>query len=287
LRTYLDCVPCFVKQTFDACRMVTSNEVIHEKVVRRVLAKTAQLSFDDSPPHMAREIHRIIRKECRNDDPYRTMKTHFNEFCLSLMPRLRKRISGSADPFETAVRIAIAGNIIDPGLSNTLDDARVTATIDDSLRRPLAINHLEALRDAVANAKRILYLGDNAGEIVFDRLLVEELPFERVTFAVRGKPIINDATREDARVAGLSDMVRVIDNGSDAPGTILNTCTQSFLRVFDHADVIIAKGQGNYETLNDVDRPLYFLLKAKCSVIAADLGCEIGSIVVKGTNVTH
>lgn len=283
MKICLDCVPCFVKQTLAACRMVTLDETVHERVVRAVLAKTAELSFDHSPPHMGREIHRMIRKECENDDPYREMKAHFNRLGIALLPELRKRVAVSADVFETAVRLAVAGNIIDAGLTNTLDDELVHSTIEDTLRRSFAVNHIAQLRAAVSKAERILYLADNSGEIAFDRIFIEELPFEHVTVAVRGNPIINDATREDAEAVGLTDLVRVIDNGSDAPGTILETCSRKFVQAFESADLIIAKGQGNYETLNDVERPIFFLLKAKCPVIAEDLGCELGSIVVKGT----
>ena len=139
---------------------------------------------------------------------------------------------------------------------------------------------LERLRRRVQETKSILYLADNAGEIVFDRLLIEQLPRDRVTVAVKGGPVINDATREDAEAAGLIDLVEVIDNGSDAPGTILEQCSPSFQRRFAEADLVIAKGQGNYETLNDVPREVFFLLKVKCPVIARDIACDLGHIAV-------
>jgi uncharacterized protein with ATP-grasp and redox domains len=285
MRIFLDCVQCFVKQTLDACRMVTPDEAVHERVLRTVLARAAGLSFDRSPPHMGREIHRIIREQTGDTDPYMEMKTRFNRLGMELLPRLRKRVVASPDPFETAVRLAIAGNIIDPGLTSRLNDDSVRETIEDSLRRHFAVNDLERLRVAVEGARRILYLGDNAGEIVLDRLLIEEIPFERATFAVRGKPVINDVTMQDAEDTGMTEIVRVIDNGSDAPGTILETCSRDFLRAFERSDVIIAKGQGNYETLSEIDQPIFFLLKAKCPVIARDIGCEVGSIVAKASGV--
>ncbi|GAG21317.1 unnamed protein product, partial [marine sediment metagenome] len=189
MRIFLDCVPCFVKQTLEACRMVTSDEAVHEKVLRAVLAKTTDISFDHSPPHMGREIHRIIRGETGDNDPYSKIKKHFNQLGLELLPKSRRRIAESGDSFETAVRFAIAGNIIDFGLTSELDDDRVYETVEDTLQRPLAINHLAELRAAIGCADSILYIGDNAGEIAFDRLLVEQLPADKVTFVVRGSPV--------------------------------------------------------------------------------------------------
>ena len=130
-------------------------------------------------------------------------------------------------------------------------------------------------------AKDILYLGDNAGEIVFDRLFIEQMPHEKVTYVVRGEPIINDVTIEDAREVDMFDLVDVIDNGSDAPGTILETCSHEFQQRFASSDLVIAKGQGNYETLSDVNKRIFFLLQVKCPVIAKDIGFEVGSFIVK------
>ena len=166
------------------------------------------------------------------------------------------------------------------GVKSGLSESQVEKNIAESLTDPLDTKALEEFRNATAQAKDILYLGDNAGEIVFDRLLVEQLPCKNVTFVVKASPIINDATMEDAKMAGLTDMVSVIDNGSDAPGTILESCSQDFRRRFNEADLVISKVQGNYETLSGVDKNVFFILRAKCPVIARHLGCEIGSLVL-------
>ncbi|MDD3250836.1 MAG: ARMT1-like domain-containing protein, partial [Smithellaceae bacterium] len=138
---------------------------------------------------------------------------------------------------------------------------------------------LEAFKKSVARAKQILYLADNAGEIFFDRLLIEQLGSAKITLAVRGKPVINDATREDALASGMDEIALVIDNGSDAPGTILEDCSAEFRAHFDKADMIIAKGQGNYESLANEDRPIFFLFRTKCSVISRRSGYSIGTYV--------
>ena len=189
-------------------------------------------------------------------------------------------MAGSIDPFETAARLAIAGNIIDFGVNSTVDESEVERTIACSLTDPLDTAALAELKEAVGQAKSILYLGDNAGEIVFDRLLVEQMPLEKITFAVRGGPILNDALMADAEAAGLTDLVEVIDNGTDAPGTILEACSQAFRRRFDKADLIIAKGQGNYETLSDCPANIFFLLRPKCAVLARHLNCELGRLIL-------
>jgi uncharacterized protein with ATP-grasp and redox domains len=150
------------------------------------------------------------------------------------------------------------------------------------LAAPVDPDAAAALRRAVAGADRILYLCDNAGEIVFDRLLIEVLPSEKITAVVRGTPVINDATLEDARATGLTEVVRVMDNGSDAPGTLLETCSPAFRDCFAAADLIIAKGQGNFETLSETrGKRIFFLLKVKCPLIARDIGEPTGRLVVK------
>jgi uncharacterized protein with ATP-grasp and redox domains len=139
---------------------------------------------------------------------------------------------------------------------------------------------MASLERAVAQADSILYLFDNAGEIAFDRLLLELLPLERVVGVVKPSPIINDATLEDARACGITDMIPVVDTGSDAPGAVLADCGEEFLRHYRRADLILAKGQGNYEALSHTEKDAFFLLKAKCSVVASDLGCPVGTMML-------
>ena len=252
MRIFLDCIPCFVRQALDSARLATDDEQIHEKVVREVLRLAADLDMSQSPPAIGQQIHRLIRQLIDSDD------------------RL-----------ETAIRLAIAGNIIDFGVKTSLAESDIEKTISDSLSGYLNSEQIQGFKNTVTEAEKIIYLADNAGEIVFDRLLIEQLPYEKVTVVVKGNPVINDATMEDAGVAGLTRIVEVIDNGSDVPGTILETCSQAFRDRFEDADLIIAKGQGNYETLSGADKNIFFILKAKCPVIARDLGCEVGEMILR------
>jgi len=281
MRIFLDCIPCFVRQALDSARLATDDEQIHERVVREVLRLAADLDISQSPPVIGQQIHRLIRKLIGNTDPYRELKQRFNRLALELCAELEERVRTSDDPMETAVRLAIAGNIIDLGVKTSIKESNVEKVIRDCLTADFDNQQVEGFRNAVSRAEKIFYLADNAGEIVFDRLLIEQLPAEKVTVVVKGSPVINDATMEDAEFAGLTEMVEVIDNGSDAPGTILETCSQIFRNRFEEADLIIAKGQGNYETLSDADKNIFFVLKAKCPVIARDLGCEVGEMIFR------
>ena len=281
MRIFLDCIPCFVRQALDSARLATDDEQIHEKVVREVLRLAADLDMSQSPPAIGQKIHRLIRSLVGSDDPYYRVKKQFNSLALKLYPDLRKQIIDSNDQLETAIRLAIAGNIIDFGVKSSLSELEVKKTISGSLSGYLNPEQVQDFKNAVMEAEEIFYLADNAGEIVFDRLLIEQLPCEKVTVVVKGRSVINDATMEDANVAGLTRIVEVIDNGSDAPGTILESCSQDFRRRFKKADLVIAKGQGSYETLSDVDKNIFFVLKAKCPVIARDLRCEVGEMILR------
>jgi len=269
-----------IRQTLDAVRIATDDAAVHEAVLREVLSEVSRMRFDESPAKMGQKIHRLIRQASGNADPYREIKRKFNLFALQLYPALVSRIEMADDSFETAVRLSIAGNIIDPGAVSNVGQDLIRQTIEEVMHQPLDRSAVSELRAAVADAGEILYIADNAGEIVFDSLLIRQMPRERVTVMVKGSPIINDATMDDAEMVGLASMVGIISSGSDAPGIILDECSPEAREKIERADLIIAKGQGNYETLSDLDKNIFFLLKAKCPVIARDIGCEIGSTVI-------
>ena len=276
MRTYFDCIPCAIRQVLDSVRMITDDETVHERVVREVLALWQDMDLRLSPPAIAQQVHRLLRSITGVADPYLAVKDRYNRLALEMYPELKEKVAASPDPIETAIRLAIAGNIIDFGVNSTVDEDMVAETITRSLTDPLDLDAVQDFKAVIAQAEDILYLGDNAGEIVFDRLLIEQMPTEKVTLAVRGAPILNDILRADAERVGLADLVEVIDNGTDAPGTILELCSETFRKRFDAADLIISKGQGNFETLNDTDRDVFFLLRPKCPVLARHLNSEIG-----------
>ena len=280
MKTHYDCIPCFVRQTLESIKLTSDDAGLHEKALREILAALSRMDFDKTPVIMGRKIQHLIQRLSGNSDPYRALKQQFNQLALDLYPRLKAQVSSAENAFETAARLALAGNMIDFGIGRMLESSQVAATIELALSANLKGDILP-LKQAARTAASILYLGDNCGEIVFDRLFIEQLAPDRVTYVVRAAPIINDVTMEDARFTGMTDQTRVIDNGSDAPGTLLAECSQEFKTAFENADLIIAKGQGNYETLHASNRPIFFMLKVKCPAVARHIGQEIGSYVIK------
>lgn len=281
MRTYIECLPCLCRQAIEAARHAVDDPAIHEQVVRGVLNELARMDLSLPPPVMGGFMHRLVREITHDPDPYAAAKDHFNHMALGLLPELRTLVQASAQPLETAVRLAIAGNVIDFATNAAVDRSHIDEAIADALSAPLDRTALKHLAEAVEGAANILYLADNAGEIVLDRLLVEQLPTDKVTLVVKGRPVINDATVSDAQTAELTSMVEVIDNGSDIPGTILSSCSQSFRERFEAADLIISKGQGNYESLSDMQKTIFFIFKAKCRVITMDIGCALGSLILR------
>lgn len=282
MKTYPDCYPCLLCQALSAARIAGASDKQQHQILVETMDQLRSLPADATPLRVVEAIHRLVRSKSRNADPYLRAKRNATKHALALLPRLRNRIHAATDPLGTAAHIAIAGNVIDLGAAE-IDE--LETSLDQVLEQPDGIDELTALRRAVAEADSILYLADNAGETVFDRVLIENLS-PPVTYAVKAGPIINDATREDALAAGLGEVAEIIDNGSDAPGTPLARCSEEFRKRFDQADLIIAKGQANYETLRDSQRPIFFLLQAKCSVIARDLGVKTGSTVLKASKGT-
>jgi len=281
VKSYQGCIPCMARQAERSVRTAVQDPSVQAEAMRELQRAIDDIDMRESPPVMGQRIHRIVREVTGNQDPYREVKDRFNQLALERYTELTETVRRSASPVEAAVRLAIAGNVIDSGANGELDETHVRSAVRSAFSEPLD-GRAEDFAQAVSAAQRILYLADNAGEIVFDRLLIELLPLERVTVAVRGAPVLNDATIADARTAGLLGVVQVVDNGSDAPGTILEDCTESFRERFDEADLVIAKGQGNYETLSEVEHNVFFLLKVKCPVIARDIKCDVGAMVLKG-----
>jgi len=279
MKTSLDCIPCFVRQALDAARLVSTVPAAHERILREVLRWAGEMDLDQPAPIMGQRIHRLLRQIVGIEDPYRDVKDHQNRIALALLPDLKTKIEAVANPLYMALRLAIAGNVIDMGVNGNVTESGVRESISQALTEPF-VGEQNDFCKAVAEAQRILYLADNAGEIAFDRLLIEQLSPARVTVVVRGAPVINDATMADARAVGLHEIAEIIDNGSDAPGTLLDDCSQEFKRRFTEADLILAKGQGNFETLSDEQHNIFFLFKVKCSVIAARVGLPVGTHVL-------
>jgi uncharacterized protein with ATP-grasp and redox domains len=250
-------------------------------ITRRATAIIEGASLDQAPARISTRLHRLIRDES-GLDPYRTVKDQYNSIALERLAAVREMARGKGgDPLAGSVRAAIAGNVIDFGIYDAVDLDRA---LRDAFLLPLENTDFAGFSRAVTDARTILYLCDNAGEIVFDRVLIDALREQgkQVIAAVKGVPVINDATLEDARAARLHESAsQVIDNGNDGIGTLLELCSGEFLEAYRSADLIISKGQANFETLvPERDRRIFFLFMVKCPVVAKALKRENGDIVL-------
>ncbi len=277
MRTHLDCIPCFFKQALSAAKVAGADEKKQKKILDELSKLISDFPLETSPPEMAISVYKIVGNVTGNIDPYKEIKKESNLFALSLYPKLKETIQKADDRLLTAIKVAITGNIIDYGVPMTFD---IEKEIEQFLQRDLTISDYQFFKNELNKANKILYIADNAGEVGFDKILIEELD-KNVFYAVRDKPIINDATIEDAIFCGIDKIATVISNGSDAPGTVLKLCSQEFLKIYNDADLIISKGQGNFESLTEESKKIFFLFKVKCDIVAKDIGCEIGSSILK------
>jgi damage-control phosphatase, subfamily I len=284
MTTTLDCLPCFVRQTVEAVGFAVPDESRRAAIVRQLLADLSTADWQLSPVGIAQHLHRRIRQATGEADSYRALKERMNRLALDMLPGMSQDARVEEDPRMAIVRLAVAGNLIDAGAKSGITERDVREAMCRAVREPL-YGSVSALFAAAEGARRILFLADNAGEIVFDRPLIEALPTEKITVAVRGAPVLNDATMEDAQVAGLTGLTPIITNGSDAPGTILEDCSAEFRRVYEDSDLIIAKGQGNYESLAATTKHIFFLLRVKCPLVAAQVGAKAGDMIVLERNV--
>lgn len=281
MKTYLDCIPCFMQQTLRAGRLATDDEFKIKKLLDDTGDLIKQLSMEKTPAEVGEVIYAKIREITGIDDPYKEIKAKSIAEAKAMIPDLKTILEKSDNRLITAIRMAIAGNIIDFGMSKKFD---LKEDLNRILAQEFAYFDFETFENQLKKANTILYIGDNAGESVFDRILIEEMG-KKTYYAVREVPVINDVVFEDALESGLDEVAEIISSGSHAPGTILTTCNAKFNQLFKSADLVISKGQGNYEGLSDEKRPLFFMLKAKCHVIAQDLKVKENDIVLKGINV--
>jgi uncharacterized protein with ATP-grasp and redox domains len=247
-----------------------------------ILATTINNSKSSLTPEIQRNLNRQFLGMIEMKDPFLEEKRLSNNVALALYDEWKPKVLLADDPFDLALRLAIAGNIMDYGASGNFD---IHSTIEKALSKPLAIDHSHDLKEKIEKAQSIIYLGDNAGEIVFDKLFIETIGHKNVTFVVRSAPILNDVTIDDAKDTGIEKVAEIISSGYDAPSTILYQSGEHFLSKYMSADLIISKGQGNLEGLLFQDDPrIFFLLMAKCDVIAEMLKVEKGSFLVYNVN---
>jgi len=287
MQTDLECLVCFVRQALAAARLSTEDKALQRRVVDETGQMLAGIKSGRTPPENAVALYRLVADITGKADPFCDLKKKSNQFALSIYDDVMAQVTGAADPLRAAVHFAACANIIDYAAQHSFDAAEAMKSCSS---RPFFVDDYCLLLEKIREHEEttILYLADNCGEIVFDGILIRELQKAGcgVTLAVRGKPIINDAVMEDAEFCGLTSICPVIDNGTGCPGTPLADCSREFQHHFSRADIIISKGMGNFETLSDVDAPLFFLFTVKCSWVACRLNNVLADRVpetIRGT----
>jgi uncharacterized protein with ATP-grasp and redox domains len=284
MKASFDCIPCIVKQTIDAVRIGVKDEKMQRDAINNTLKYLQEADLELSPPELGKDIYRIIRETTGITDLYGEEKFRFNRFVLDNYNLLKKIVYLSDDPVYLAAKLSIVGNQFRFQKGNA--DVQLRDMLADIHKISFAIDDYSLFLDDILKTKNILYLADNAGEIVFDKLFIEVLKRfypergHQFTVAVRGAPIINDATMKDAEMIDLDEVASVIDNGDNAPATLLHQVSDHMRAIYDSAELIISKGQGNFESLNEEDKKIYFLFSVKCPVISKELNAPEDGLIL-------
>lgn len=282
-----DCYPCLLRQVLSTAGLCSLDENSTKEVVDFTMSQLMVTSQSDSPQHIIVRVNEFIHQHYFRHqelfDPYAGLKKKSNEAVLSRFEQLKAMVHTADNPLEYAVKLAAAGNIIDFGAND-----HTAIDIEDEIRRIplLRFSHYAytEFTETLAEARTLLYIGDNAGEIVFDRLLIGQIkqlyPDMEIVFATRSQPVINDVTPEDACAVGMESVARVISSGCRYPGVILEDTSGEFRRIYDDADLVLAKGQGNFEGLSAVeDNRLFLILRIKCKRVAKAVCASVGDLV--------
>ncbi len=279
MKMHLDCANCFLNQAIRTGRLLGCSDRCLWQMVKGCGQVLSQVNEDLPPPQNAVALYDMIAEKAGIRDPFYKLKKESTRHALGLYPELKRKIKDHMDALEAALRFAACGNVIDYGVSS---DFNLLKEVEKALGTRFSVWEYNAFLKRLSKAGWILYLGDNCGETVFDRLLIEELK-KPVKYAVRGGPIINDVTEEDARDAGLHEVAEIVSTGYRAPGIVLKECSDSFRELFASAPMIISKGQGNFETLSDENREIFFIFKIKCNVVSSFLDLPLNTMFLGRT----
>ncbi len=278
MKATVECLECFIRQAYRSAVLATDDIEIRRQILVRVGKELENMDLSYSPAELSMVIYQIVNELSSNPDPYAELKRQQNELALSIEDELRKIKNQSQYPLLTALQLSAAGNIIDLGILKS-EEIDVHSAIEHALTISFAVNHFEQFEKDLQNCRQLLFFLDNAGEIVFDKILIEELQkYTKVAAVAKGLPIINDACMEDAYKVKLHEVCEVIAMEKGWIGAPWRQLEPSLKERMEQADIIIGKGQGNYETLDDYPGNVYLLLKAKCPVVAKHIGVNEGEI---------
>lgn len=256
-------------------KAVDVDESVQIQILRQILPILSQHDPSAPPPTMARKVFDFLFGSLGEADFYSDVKIDSHDAAMALYPRLKELVHEGEEPFLQALKIAGTGNIMDVTVQEEID---LLQEIHHQLTQPLPRDEVRNFRQLVNRSKYLLYIADNVGETVFDRVLIEELDIP-VKYVVKGGPAMNDATYQDAVNAGIDQVAEIIETGSQTPGTDLEDCSPEFRQLFHESDLVLSKGQANYETLDNQGKKMYFLLRAKCPIVAEKIGFPVGRLV--------
>lgn len=268
------CIPCILKQAYNSASLFTDDKEIQLEILKSVCARVSEIKPDSAAPWFSTVIQDLIENRLGISDVYSEIKEKNLKIALGFQPVIAERIATSENPLIESIKAAIAGNAIDYGAN---PDFNIPEEVQKISKIALDEPTLQHFLNSVKSAKKILYIGDNTEEAVFDIFLIKAFGPERVVFAVRSRPVLNDITIKECRQLKIDKLCEVVESGSRIAGTDLTQCNSQFLDLFNSADVVIAKGQGNYETLLDVKRDIFFMFKVKCPAIALRCGQPEGT----------
>ncbi len=279
MKTSLDCIECNIRQLVKLSKLTRASEKQQVDASNEVLLMLSEVGFDKSNPYIMGRTWEIVTRVFESGNPYRDVKSEFNQLLLSLYVEIKKMVEDSTNPLETGLKVAVVGNIIDFAASHQFNKEDILSRIQGYKDIRFSVDATEKLFSNLKTAKSLFYIGDNCGEIVLDKLFIEQIekynPDIKVFFGVRGDNILNDVTFEDAKEVGMSDVATIISSGTQTPGTIIEDTNEDFQSLFYESDVVITKGQGNFESMSDTKREnLYLLLMAKCDYVAETIGCS-------------
>ncbi|WP_292658088.1 DUF89 domain-containing protein [Nitratifractor sp.] len=276
-----DCLACLYNQMLRLSKAMHCDDACATKIMEESAARIARLRMDQTPPEAAAILYPEAAAVKGAADPYAELKALSTQRAASLIPGARQAVTAAKEPLDAALRAAVAGNVIDYA-------TQVAFGLEEEIRTifevPFSIDHKERFLGKLRWARNLLVIGDNVGEHLFDKLMMETfrqyLPELEIRYMVRGRPIINDVTFKEAKEAGIGDVARIVDSGVDTPGFLLERASDEGRRAYEEADLILAKGMGNYECMESwADERVMFLLKIKCDVVARKLGKKIGDLI--------
>ena len=280
------CLPCLVNQVVKVSMMIGVED--KEKLYNKVFKYLSSLDFKQTNPEIIGEVFKLIKEQTNNEDPYYNIRKYFNIMFLNQEIEFEKSINESKDEFVSAIKYAVIANIIDFSPIKNKRPENIFQHFNELKHQPLTIDHhLQLLKD-INKSKKLLYLGDNCGEICLDKILIKKIkkinPELNIYFATRGAPVVNDSIEEDAYLVGINKYATIINNGDYSLGTVLNKTSLEFNQIYQQADIIISKGQANFESLNEENKNIYFLLITKCDVIANYLNTDINKLICMKIN---